>query len=133
MDTGIWVALADRREDQHAAVATRMRRLKDEGRMLVTTSHVIGETYTALRRHLGSGPALAFLAAVRSSRTTRRVLASQALEVAAEALLAQYADQDFSYVDAVSFVTMRQLGIREAFALDQHFVVAGFTLIGDAS
>lgn len=110
-----------------------MRRLADEGRGLVTTNHVIGETYTAMRRHLGSGPALAFLAAIRASPMTHRVLVQHDWEVAAEDLLAQYADQDFSYVDATSFVAMRRLRVRDAFAFDHHFVIAGFTLFGEGS
>jgi predicted nucleic acid-binding protein len=37
----------------------------------------------------------------------------------------------FSYVDATSFVTMRRLGIQQAFAFDRDFLIAGFTLLGD--
>jgi predicted nucleic acid-binding protein len=33
--------------------------------------------------------------------------------------------------DAVSFITMRRLGIQEALTFDQDFAVAGFTLAGD--
>ncbi|HEV7215495.1 MAG TPA: hypothetical protein VGP33_10260 [Chloroflexota bacterium] len=50
--------------------------------------------------------------------------------MAAEQLLFQYDDEDFSYVDATSFV-VQQLGSREAFTFDQHFRIVGFTLIGE--
>lgn len=53
-----------------------------------------------------------------------------AWEEAAEELLAHYGDQDFSYVDATSFIVMRRLGLREAFAFHHHFAVAGFSLFG---
>lgn len=48
-----------------------------------------------------------------------------------ERLLAQFDDQAFSYVDATSFVTMRRLGIPEAFSFDSDFLIAGFALVGD--
>ncbi|MBA3342250.1 MAG: type II toxin-antitoxin system VapC family toxin [Gemmatimonadaceae bacterium] len=41
----------------------------------------------------------------------------------------RYDDQDFSLTDAVSFSVMADRGIRDALAVDRHFVVAGFTLL----
>jgi len=38
-------------------------------------------------------------------------------------------DQDFSLADALSFAFMRKEKIIEAFAYDQHFTTAGFTLL----
>lgn len=110
-----------------------MRRLTRTGMTFVTTGYVIGETYELLRRSLGSAPALAFLDTIRASSITRRVPVPSEWEVAAEELLAQYEDQDFSYVDATSFVAMRRLRLTTAFAFDHHFVVAGFELFGDVA
>jgi predicted nucleic acid-binding protein len=61
----------------------------------------------------------------------RRVFVPEAWEDEAESLLAQYHDQDFSYVDATSFVAMRRLAIQEALAFDHHFSIAGFALLGE--
>lgn len=108
-----------------------MRRLLADGWTLATTNLVAGETYTLMRTRLGAAAALRFLEAIRTSPTTRRVSVTAEWEIAAEELLARYADQDFSYVDATSFVAMRRLGLRQAFAFDHHFVVAGFKLLGD--
>ena len=55
--------------------------------------------------------------------------ASKAWEDAAEAILAQFEDQDVSYVDATSFTVMRNLRLTSAFAFDHHFSVAGFHLV----
>lgn len=44
-------------------------------------------------------------------------------------MLARFADQRFSLVDAVSFEVMRQAGVTQAFAFDQRFEVAGFELL----
>lgn len=37
--------------------------------------------------------------------------------------------RDLSLVDCSSFVTMRRLGIKKAFALDEHFREQGFELL----
>jgi predicted nucleic acid-binding protein len=54
---------------------------------------------------------------------------SSGQEREAELLLEQFADRDFSYVDATSFVVMSQLGLNEAFAFDHHFTAARFSLL----
>ncbi|MBI4491668.1 MAG: hypothetical protein HY690_02615 [Chloroflexi bacterium] len=58
-------------------------------------------------------------------------LVPESWEETAEELLAQHDDQDFSYVDATSFVAMRRLGLQDAFAFDHHFAILGFALVGD--
>jgi predicted nucleic acid-binding protein len=78
----------------------------------------------------GFGEAQQFLERMRASQGAERVFVPEPWEIEAERLPAQYADQDFSYVDATSFVTMRHRGLKNAFAFDQHFVVAGFNLLG---
>jgi predicted nucleic acid-binding protein len=51
------------------------------------------------------------------------------LENRARQILRQYTDQDFSYVDAVSFALMQEVEITEAFAFDRHFTTAGFVCV----
>jgi predicted nucleic acid-binding protein len=128
VDTTAWYALMDTRDRWHTQAEEAMRELRAASRRLVTTNHIVGETYTTLmsRRH----PAReTFLPGLRASRTVERVFVPESWEEAAEDLLAQYQDQDFSYVDAVSFISMRRLGIEEAFAFDHHFAVAGFRVV----
>jgi len=47
-----------------------------------------------------------------------------------DAWLGRFSDQRFSLTDAVSFEVMRREQISRAFAFDQHFVTAGFELLG---
>jgi predicted nucleic acid-binding protein len=57
------------------------------------------------------------------------VHSTRELEQAAERnWLARYADQDFSFTDAVSFAVMADRRIRDALALDRHFAVAGYSI-----
>lgn len=131
IDTSAWYALTDAGDTYHSEASRRVRGLIDSGCTLVVSNHVVGETYTLLRVRLGSTVAIEFLLRIRGSANTRRVFVPESWEPEVEALLAQYADQDFSYVDATSFVVMRHARIREALAFDHHFAVLGFVLIGD--
>jgi predicted nucleic acid-binding protein len=131
-DTSAWYALLSPRDTEHVAAVRRFRGLVGVRRSVVTTNHVIGEAYTLLQRRLGNQVALRFLDRVRRDRFVQRVFVSEAWEEQAERLLQQYHDQPFSYVDATSFVTMRELGIQEALAFDRDFLIAGFTLLGDS-
>lgn len=130
-DTSGWYALLSARDTEHAAAVRHFGRLAAQRRGIVTTNHVVGETYTLIRRRLGSRAALAFLERIRLDPFVRRVFVPDVWEDEAERLLEQYDDQPFSYVDATSFVAMRHLGIQEALGFDQDFVVAGFILLGD--
>jgi len=92
----------------------------------VTTNLVVAETHTLLLRRVGRTTALTFLQTVGESPNVV-VRSSRELEAAAERdWLTRYDDQDFSFADAVSFAVMTERGIRDALALDHHFVVAGF-------
>ncbi|MBI2756235.1 MAG: PIN domain-containing protein [Chloroflexi bacterium] len=128
VDTSAWYAVADAGDSQHAVATRQFARLSVHRTQLVTTNYVVSETYTLLRVRLGHTAATEFLRRLRASPRARRVFVEEAWEAEAERLLDRYADQDFSYVDATSFVTMRRLGIEEAFAGDHHFEVAGFRL-----
>jgi len=77
---------------------------------------------------LGASAGQEFLWRTRRSAFTGRVFVSESWEEAAEDLLGRYGDQDFSYVDATSFIAMQRLGLEEAFAFDHHFAVLGFRL-----
>jgi predicted nucleic acid-binding protein len=128
VDTTAWFALADRDDTYHGEARGIFAALQRSHRSLITTNHIISETYTLVRIRLGSAAALRALRQLRTSTLVRRVQVAEPWEEAAEALLERYGDQSFSYVDATSFITMQRLGLREAFAFDRHFATAGFLI-----
>jgi predicted nucleic acid-binding protein len=130
VDTSAWYAVADTGDAHHEAARRLFTGLIADTTQLVTTNHVVSETYTLLRVRLGAEAAHAFLRRVRASMQTQRIFVQPEWEGAAEELLLHSMDQDFSYVDATSFVTMRRLSIGEAFTFDRHFAAAGFTALG---
>ena len=112
----------------HAPAARYLRHAADGTRRLITTNYVAAETYTLIRMRLGRTPAHEFLSRLRLSAQVERVFVPQDWETEAEAILADFVNQDLSYVDATSFVVMRRLQLNTAFAFDDHFSVAGFAL-----
>jgi predicted nucleic acid-binding protein len=129
LDTGFVFALFVEGDEHHARVnevfdAYRGRRLED---LLLTTSHVIAETVTLLGRKghpdsrvrhrlaVGVGDQLFSGALGRVHRSTEDE------EQEALAYFAEHEDQNYSFVDCLSFVVMERMKIREAFAVDRHF------------
>ena len=129
VDTGAWLALADRRDKYHGAATAVYPQLLQQHPRLVTTNLVIAESYALIRYRLGHEPGIRFLRSLRQSQRLLHLYPDETVELAAEQLLEKYADQDFSLVDAVSFVVMRQHELAQVFAFDHHFQVMGFTLV----
>lgn len=130
VDSTAWYALADDGDRHHAEAARSLAALKRDRRRLLTTNHVISETYTLARARLSMSIATQLLTQFRTSVMVQRIHVTEAWEAAAEDFLTHHEDQDFSYVDATSFIVMRRLTLEEAFAFDHHFSTAGFLLYG---
>ena len=123
VDTSFWIALRFARDDRHPDA----RALWEAGPgPLLTTSLVLGETWTFLRRRAGHRRAVEFKDAVcvLNRLTVRHV--DEELEAEAWRWLRRHDERPYSFVDATSFVLMRRLRIREALAFDSDFAAAGF-------
>lgn len=129
VDTGAWFALADKSDHYHNRAVQIYPELLNKYRQLMTTNLVVAETYLLIRRALDWRSAITFLENVSASPRIARIYSEQSTEDSAEEILRRYQDQDFSFTDAVSFAVMGRFHIQEAFAFDQHFATAGFTLI----
>jgi uncharacterized protein len=125
VDTSFWVALTNRRDPHHQEATALLA--THAGDRLVTTSEVRGETWTFLRRRAGHTAAVRFLDTVSASPRVEIIRVSEPAERAAEQWLRRRDDREFSWVDATSFATMRELRTTEAFAFDGDFSAAGFT------
>jgi uncharacterized protein len=126
VDTGAWFAVQTPDDRWHEAAASTLRWVVSNEVVLVTTNHVVGETYTLLRVRQGLAAARRFITALRESPRVIRLHVGEDLERQAWTLLEQFEDQAFSFVDGTSFVTMKHRDLSQAFAFDQHFRTAGF-------
>lgn len=131
VDTSAWFALESRRDRNHQRAAALLPTLA-RSRPLITSNHVLGESYTLMQKLLGHDAATGFIRSLNHSRRIEILFTPQELEKKAYQLLARYDDQRFSFVDATSFVWMKKLRVREAFTFDQHFAVAGFVIMGSS-
>ena len=129
VDTSGWVAVADQSDQFHEQAARFYRQAFAHYAGLMTTSLVLAESYALLRRALPTDRVLYWLDRLLASPRVEVVYDDRALVDRARSVLAAYGDQKFSLADAVSFVVMRDRGLREALAFDRHFQTAGFTLV----
>ncbi len=132
VDTSAWIMLINKSETDHQAAVQIYGKMSKA--TLVTSNLVIGETYTWLRKKIGCDKALEFLNAIDQKHELSQVkiiYSEPALEKQAVQLLDKYRDHDFSYADAVSFSIMRNLGVKQAFTYDRHFLSAGFDIVND--
>jgi predicted nucleic acid-binding protein len=122
-DTSFWIALRYAADDRHADAA---RMWVDRTRPIVTSNHVVGETWTFVRRRLGHDVASQFRDMVTTSRRVAIRHVDEATEQEAWDWLARHDERAYSFVDATSFALMRRMRIREALAFDGDFAAAGF-------
>lgn len=119
VDSSAWYAAADRGDVDHERITEV---LGDTDDALVTSDHVVVETWFLLDRRLSHDSAETFLAeSVRGGLTLESILRAD-LERAADIGRA-YADQSFSLVDRTSFAVMERLGIERVVSLDDDFAV----------
>jgi predicted nucleic acid-binding protein len=122
VDTSYWVALRFRRDANHDVAV----RLWTPDQPILTTNHVVGETWTFLRRRDGHPSAVAFLEAVESAAWLTVVHVEDETEREAGAWLKRHDERVYTFVDATSFTVMRRERLREALAFDGDFSAAGF-------
>lgn len=122
-DTSFWVALRFAGDTNHAAATALWAA---SVRPIVTSNHVVGETWTFVRRRLGHAVAAGFLDAVTGSPRIAIHHVDEPAEADAWDWLRRHDERPYSFVDATSFALMRRLRIKEALAFDGDFSAAGF-------
>ncbi len=129
VDTGAWYALMDATDPNHAAALAVYRDLA-RGRMgrLVTSDYVLAEAYTLCRFRGGIEPLKRLAALVRESPSLRVLRVSETEYDRALEMMLVREDKRWSFTDCTSFVLMESLAIRDAFAFDENFAQAGFSV-----
>ena len=121
VDTSVWYAAADSSDAGNA----RAKAILAAGEPLVTSDHVLIETWTLLRYRIRRQAADRFWEGLRSGVAVVEPVGAADLEAAWQ-IGGAYRDQDFSIVDRTSFAVMRRLGIDRAASFDDDFAILRF-------
>jgi len=128
VDTGAWIALAEMKDPFHQRAVAYWEALVRAGARISTSIPVILETFTFLDRRGSRELALRWQASLGTIKRFQIIECSPVDLEEAWGYLERKEFHKLSLVDATSFVLMRRLGIRVAFAFDTHFISAGFRL-----
>jgi len=126
IDTGAWVAIADR-NDQYTNEAIRLYKdliLRKEE--LITSELVLVETFNLLSQTIGSKATISFGNKLKSIPFLKIVSVTLSDWEKAWKIIEKYSDKDFSFTDCTSFALMERLKIKTAFSFDVHFTQYGF-------
>ena len=121
VDTSMWYAAADADDVGNATARAAL----SSGEELVTTDHVLVETWTLLRWRLGRRAAEAFWGGIRGGVAALEPVGPADLQ-AAWTIGQDFPDQDFSLVDRTCFAVMERLGVERVASLDADFSVYRF-------
>lgn len=121
VDTSAWYAAADSGDRSNA----RAIEILSRGDRLVTSDHVLVETWTLIRYRLGRESAERFFEGLRAGVAILESVTLADLE-SAWTIGRDFPDQDFSIVDRTSFAMMQRLGILTAASFDDDFAVFRF-------
>jgi predicted nucleic acid-binding protein len=128
-DTGFFYALRDEGDRWHDACVALFDQLQARRRILVATNFVVAEAHALMLQRLGREAALAWLEHLDEWVWVERV--TERDEGRAKAILRHYADQTFTFTDAVSFAVMERLSLKVALSVDRHFLAfqGNFTVL----
>ncbi len=126
MDSAGFLALWDMGDEHHAAAVTLQAELTRKRRRFFTTEYVVDETITLLLVRHSHAAAVDFLDTIERSESLRLEWIGPDRFHAAGKLFRKHEDKEWSFTDCVSFATMHELQVRDAFTTDHHFKQAGF-------
>lgn len=122
VDTSMFYAAADADDIDHDRAKGVLSGASDE---LLTTDHVLFETWRLLRNRLGRPAAERFFQAIRAGLAELEFIGPPDMEAAC--VIGQaYPDQDFSVVDRTSFAVMERLGVSRVATFDSDFAIYRF-------
>jgi predicted nucleic acid-binding protein len=126
-DTGYWEALLNPSDRLHAKaieVSTSLGKVRQ-----LTTEMVLDELLAALSKIPVRPFAVQGVDAIRSNPNVEVIPQTSLQFTQAFGEYRRMADKEWSLTDCASFAIMRERGLTEALAHDQHFVQAGFVAL----
>lgn len=126
LDTSYSVALTITKDANHANAVALANWIKTSSVSVVTTQAVILEIGNALSRQRYRKTAIGIIRRYDSDQNTSIISLTAELYEEGFELFCNRPDKDWSLIDCISFVVMKERGIDAALTSDGHFVQAGF-------
>jgi predicted nucleic acid-binding protein len=121
VDTSAFYAIADGRDRHHQGALAALR-ASAGAEPVMTTDHVLVESWLLICSRLGRNAAMKFWDALTMDVFTVVGVTAQDFRRARE-IAREWSDQSFSIIDCTSFAIIERLGIDRALAFDAHFRV----------
>ena len=126
LDSAYVIALAQATDAHHSPAVEMSRQLAERRVQIVTRDAVLLEIGNALAKVKSREGAIRFITHLQNSPAVEIVPLTQDLLAAGWELFRQRPDKDWSWTDCISFVVMRERGLKQALTSDGHFEQAGF-------
>jgi len=131
VDTSAFYALMDRSDKNYEQAAALWKYLVEKDLYLNTSNYVVVETLAILQSRLGFEAANLWYRDVLSLAEVLWIEGS--IHNLAHELWLGLGRRKLSFVDCVSFVTMRHYKIEKVFVFDRHFEEQGFEIVSEGS
>jgi hypothetical protein len=129
LDSAYVIALAQSTDAHHSPAVEMSRQLAERRVLIVTTGAVLLEIGNALAKVKSREAAVRFITHLQKSRAVEIVPLTNDLLAAGWQLFCQRPDKDWSWTDCISFVVMRERGLKQALTSDGHFEQSGFVAL----
>jgi predicted nucleic acid-binding protein len=129
VDTGGWMACADRADPAHTACVAARDATLEAGRILITSDFVVDETLTLIRFRLGLAATDVWWRQVDGSARLRWERVDADRFERARNVFFRYRDKDLSFTDCTSIAIMRELKLKTVITTDRHFHQVGFAVM----
>ncbi len=126
VDSSAWAGLFLPNDQHHKEAVALFERLNEERRPLVTSTDVLSESVTLIRRRGSHAAALRLWELLERGVEAELIPVDQGLRTQARARFHKYPDHVLSFTDCTSFAIMDDLKILEALTFDADFRKAGF-------
>lgn len=124
VDASAWLAITNRRDQLHSVARSFLDLCLGRRVRLATTNWTAYEALSMLKSRAGWEQATHLRSLLDDSRAVDLVRVTEEIELRALDLFFAYRDKTWGVVDCASLIVMEDLGCRQAFGFDHHFVEA---------
>ena len=128
VDTSGWVALFVNNDQNHKKAVFIFEEIRNSKVTIYTSDYIIDETITTILARGNHRQSVLAGEALFTSKIIKIIHVSTDYFQSTWEFYQKYKDKMFSFTDVSSFVIMKNLGIRKAFAFDREFIQAGIEL-----